>query len=647
MLVPARFNVLLDRFGRPVEPVKTVKMGWRKGFRKLRGQYPDGTWPFGVRWASRARYNRFLQRIRRLIKKLGIWRSILSELCGDLLGSYFAERVRDCSPNAHSLTRSHRPSQTYNFCLPTNAAGVWQQIVDRLGDRLPRHVQGEAFEIDVNDRLDLQGLIRAIFQVATDVIRERNPRGRRRRQFDLLQRLRQPDGDRVNQVRARRLETAQLALRGNPRGPPLRVPGTLLSDFCNELAQMCAVELENMAQRGFYTVCYAEKYFEAMTGGDTAKAKLMGRAFLSKYRLPVIQEGFDSVRADKCTWYQRDIDIVASENRKFRQRVQLSAALREGIDPDGIERIINDDGEGPRQGAGRDAVVYDIDDEIENVAQEEREELGEGDGEEREELGEGDGVEQEEREELGEGDGERQAVGGGGARRRRRRHPTLPRITRTSVKANTGVCLTMMRRWLSVIEESNDTADERGVKPTQVFDLAPHAALGKIKSMWVTKTMWDGSGQAPRVGGILGWALGRDRAARNMVGQIQVPFDGNDRWYMREFFTSNGVFMRFVFDFVRTSALSSTSLTSLLAALAPQPPVHEKRPRRRSGRRTGQGCVLHDSPDEAVDAHQQSVRHQGAAPALQGAIRDRQAGGLWLRRGGLQLVDGHGGSPTP
>ena len=114
MLVPARFNVLLDRFGRPVEPVKTVKMGWRKGFRKLRGQYPDGTWPFGVRWASRARYNRFLQRIRRLIKKLGIWRSILSELCGDLLGSYFAERVRDCTRRlllserslAHSLTRS-------------------------------------------------------------------------------------------------------------------------------------------------------------------------------------------------------------------------------------------------------------------------------------------------------------------------------------------------------------------------------------------------------------------------------------------------------------------------------------------------------------------------------------------------------------
>ena len=663
MLVPARFNVLLDGFGRPVEPVKTVKMGWRKGFRKLRGQYPDGTWPFGMRWASRARYNRFLQRIRRLIKKLGIWRSILSELCGDLLGSFFAERVRDCTRRlllperslAHSLTRSHRPSQTYNFCLPTNAAEVWQQIVDRLGDRLPRHVQGEAFEIDVNDRLDLQGLIRAIFQVATDDIRERDPRGRgrRRRQFELVERLRQPDGDRVNRVRARRLRSAQLALRGNRRGPPLLVPGTLLSDFCNELAQMCAVELENMAQRGFYTVCYAEKYFEAMTGGDTAKAKLMGRAFLSKYRLPVIQEGFDSVRADKCTWYQRDIDLVVSENRYFRQLVQLSVALRRGVDPDGIERVINDDGEGPRQGAGRDAVVYDIDDEIEEEREEERDELGEGDGVEQEERDERD--EREEREELGEGDGERQAVGGGAARRRRRRHPTLPRITRTSVKANTGVCLTMMRRWLSVIEESNDTADERGVKPTQVFDLAPHAALGKIKSMWVTKTMWDGRGGEGWVGGILGWAFNGDRGRRvraarverDMVGQIQVPFDGNDRWYMREFFTSNGVFMGFVFDFVRTSALSSTSLTSLLAALAPQPPVHEKRPRRRSGRRTGQGCVLHDSPDEAVDAHQQPVRHQGAAEALQGAIRDRQAGGLWLRRGDLQLVDGHGGSPTP
>ena len=156
----------------------------------------------------------------------------------------------------------------------------------RNGNRGPPGLEGVPFFIDVNDRQSLQGFIRAICLQATDVIRRQDTqrRGGPRQRFDFVDAL-ETDRDALEtdpvDAPADRFATARRKLRGIINGTPTsRIPGTLLCQLCNEVAQQIAVEQEKMSQRGLLEICYAKRYFTAVTM-DKKKGVLMAKALLS------------------------------------------------------------------------------------------------------------------------------------------------------------------------------------------------------------------------------------------------------------------------------------------------------------------------------------------------------------------------------
>lgn len=430
------------------------------------------------------------------------------------------------------------------------------------GAGMPPALQGVVFHIDVNNRNSLQNFICAICLVATDVIRRGEPGGNRV-EFARVNALTDGTGAAARRFASTQEKLGQLL---EATGENYRVPGTVLSNFCNGMAREMAVEVENMAQRGLLTICYAQSFFTAETR-DKKKGKLMAKALLSKYELPVIPAGEQNVEFDGCLWTQGDIDLVRIESDCWFSYVSMWERRGDYWNNLRIEGLV-----APQRGQGRNLrqrgedgrTITRVDEpnRLPDLNEALVEERGRGEGRRVQDdvldVDDDSDIESEDDDEVGE---EATLDDPGQVRRRQRardRLPLLDRITRTSIKCNTAACLTMMKRWLRRIEDSNERAqrEDPGASTTPVFNMAPHANLSESKSVGITATMWSGA-DPNRVDGILGWALeivlgerfenrplppGIPRLPANNDAQGQA-----ERWHMMPYHRSNGTFTGLTF----------------------------------------------------------------------------------------------------